>query len=1158
MNDSRWTVCGFFAALLWLWAAGSAWAQEPAGANKAPTEAPRAPAPSPEAESTPSEKWIFVPYARLQEVLGREGGGGLVPLTRYSELLQKFQALAAQGARRIEAVLAEANYRGQVEQDLARLTATYKVRVLKEGGATLPLKLGRAAVAALRCPDPAVVLQATGDGGYSLHLPKAGDVTVELDLEVPVQVTPDGRELAFDTPPAAVSSIDLTVPGADQAVQVNSGLAAVEAPGEAPADGQTTRWKSSLGAATQLVARWQSRRGTAPAMGVLTAVQNQLDIRIADGLVQSHAKLQFRVLRGTVDRLQVLIPKGARLVDVLAPGLKSWSVDEQPQAQQVTVELQGGEAKTIPVEILTEASLPTESFPLAGLGDENLAWGIHAVGQTRESGVISVSSTPDLALAIEQQRGVVRIDGRELPAELQRPDVLAWRYFNPGLELRLLAEPVEPRLLATRESRVQLREDDWETTEEFQLKVERSGLFELKLGLPEGYRVERVVSEAMKSYAVAEDDRELRVTLNQKTLGDIALTVSGRRPVPREETTRAVPMLKLLGAARDEGGLWLYAPESLELVAVDARQEGLIPRPREGAANLPGLRLTAGWNFKSPPEISVQAERRKARLTAAVATAVRVRQEVVEVDTRLNYTVQYSGLDTFRFAVPAEAAEGLQVTLGTGTAVGILQQAREGEAEAGFVPWKVVLQREVVGPVELRLRYDLKPERQGARKQAQFNVAPIRALETPAVPPRTTPTTVTSVSGEMVVSRDRALSVAGAATDDCESIDVRELRQLPQEGDVAYRYFAQPEPGAEGLALRVTAEQLQLQEVVDTVVSKAALEAVVTDDSQVTYRARFRLRSSERQRLTLELPRDSVALEALVAGQRVELERAGGEATDKRWDSYRISVTRSGTADEPFVLAVVFQTPYNPRPLPGWGGNLALQLPRLRGGGEEAGTVVVQELRTTVWVPPAYQLISRAGDFTSDTPPRWDWWRGTQPGRLSLPLDQWFDDPTGGALFAFQAAGDPYTFSRLGAVESLEVGYWKGQFVTWVLSSTVFLAGILLSRTSWTNRLTVVLLLAFALAVWSLGSPEFVLSLLAACRFGLLAALAWWLVRAGWRWRWPRSGDSADLPPLSPVGAGPAVATPPQVAGEGAPRAPSLPTDATPLAGGSDSAATAP
>ncbi|MFM8220133.1 MAG: hypothetical protein ACKOJF_14570, partial [Planctomycetaceae bacterium] len=80
MNDSRWTVCGLWAALIWMWAAAAASAQQPAGGDKPPTEPARAANTASDCEVGPSEKWIFVPYARLQEVLGREGGGGLVPL----------------------------------------------------------------------------------------------------------------------------------------------------------------------------------------------------------------------------------------------------------------------------------------------------------------------------------------------------------------------------------------------------------------------------------------------------------------------------------------------------------------------------------------------------------------------------------------------------------------------------------------------------------------------------------------------------------------------------------------------------------------------------------------------------------------------------------------------------------------------------------------------------------------------------------------------------------------------------------------------------------------------------------------------------------------------------------------------------------------------
>jgi hypothetical protein len=51
------------------------------------------------------------------------------------------------------------------------------------------------------------------------------------------------------------------------------------------------------------------------------------------------------------------------------------------------------------------------------------------------------------------------------------------------------------------------------------------------------------------------------------------------------------------------------------------------------------------------------------------------------------------------------------------------------------------------------------------------------------------------------------------------------------------------------------AERHEVQEVVETVVAQALIEAVVTQDKTVTFRCRYRLKTSERQRLELELPK---------------------------------------------------------------------------------------------------------------------------------------------------------------------------------------------------------------------------------------------------------------------------------------------------------------
>src|SRR4029077_10583586 len=108
-------------------------------------------------------------------------------------------------------------------------------------------------------------------------------------------------------------------------------------------------------------------------------------------------------------------------------------------------------------------------------------------------------------------------------------------------------------------------------------------------------------------------------------------------------------------------------------------------------------------------------------------------------------------------------------------------------------------------------------------------------------------------SGELTVQKDRSLSVSARKDDgadkggaDLEPIDVRELTLLPQEGNLAYRYFKQPEKLSTPLKLELTAERHEIQEVVETVVAQALIEAVMTQDKSVTFRCQYRLKTSER------------------------------------------------------------------------------------------------------------------------------------------------------------------------------------------------------------------------------------------------------------------------------------------------------------------------
>jgi hypothetical protein len=488
-----------------------------------------------------------------------------------------------------------------------------------------------------------------------------------------------------------------------------------------------------------------------------------------------------------------------------------------------------------------------------------------------------------------------------------------------------------------------------------------------------------------------------------------------------------------------------------------------------------------------------------------VATTVRVRRDLAEIETRVAGTVLYAALDTFRLAIPEHLADSLRVLSGGPQTPPIRQQAREEGGPPGWVFWKIVLQRPVLGPFQLNLRADQKLALPAGSRQVRFAVAPIR-VRSGGLDGTDTLANPTSVEGQVVVQRDRNLSVEAEVDEGLESIDLRELTLLPGEGDLAFRYGSQPEELEQSQAMAFTSTQLEIQPVLETLVSKAVLEAVVTEDSKVTCRVRYELRTSERQRLDLMLPKDSIPLDAVVAGKRVELERSPVESSDKRWDAYQIPVLRNRTADEPFVIALIYQSPYNPRPLPGWGGNLQIHVPRLgKGAGEEG--VVIQQLRTAVWVPQEYGLMGVPQGFTAVRPAQLNWLQGAVGYTTSTDdLDRWFG-AGGDGLYSFQTAGRAYEYVRLGEIPAITVPYWKTNFFTWWISGALFAAGVVLTKTSWSNRVSILLTCALGFALLSLQSRDLVVHLLGAARFGLVATLAWWIVQGLRSVRLPRDPE---------------------------------------------------
>lgn len=1046
----------------------------------------------------PPERLIYLPFKNLKAVFEKPDGSVLVPYADYIKLWEKAfgDGLRKPDQPPVAGVISSSSYVAKVEKDVAQISATLVVEVLDKGWAEIPIKFGDAAIGKVTSDSGKVLLRGTGNGTYSLLLPTAGEHKVTLELIARVRTAPDGKSLELDVPAVGITDFQITVPEADQTLELKPKLASQPLEVAAKESGL----KAAIGSTDKISVRWHPRVGTKPDMELLASVTNETVVSVEDGLIHTDAWLTYEILRGQLEKVKLAVPKGHRILDITSDAkVKEWKATEEDSRQVVNVELLGRAEGKVTLEVHTERAAPAEAFDVAGQ-EGVTSYGIHALEVIRESGSIAVRSGNDLTLTVEEQQGLSRVDETEIDAKIRRAGALYYRYYSPAFRLRLLSKPVEPRLILSHQSQVVFRDDQVRLKSVLNYTIDRAGVFELKFKLPPDLSVENVICDRMKQFDVSPDKGLLTVSLREKTLGALLLQITSSRTLdPSAETTdQSLPLLEPLETELENGKVQVYAPEAIDVITDTEKLASAQPDPSPQAEVVVNARLVSSWVYnRRPVEIPVRTVRKPTRLTAVVGTKADVKQGQIQVSTLLTYQIEYAGVDTFRFAVPEGLADNVQITSLAGSAAPAIKQKSHDTAVDGWVTWTVVMQRDVLGSQPFEIRYDLIPAAGAGANQETASVEAIRVVDPYDKndgPLGKRDITVSRTIGELTVIKDRALSVSANATGgDVEPIDVRELQYLGRDGFVAFRYFKQP------VKLELTSSKFDIQGVVETVVSKALVEVALDRTGVGTHRCRYVLKSSERQRLRLDLPENVEILGVLVDRKTTALEKADLPA-DKGWVSYFVNVARTKPSDESFTLAVVFRHAFDPAPFANKGGKLRVRLPLI--GGPANSGVAVQQLQIKAWVPPEYVLVGTPKNYSVQTRTRLrEILFGLSNQRFGEQnLESWIGHDTGG-IFDFPTEGKSFQYMNLGGSKQIELGWWNLPFYTWVVSGALVLIALILRNTSWENKLTLIIIGLFAASAYAIKDHDLIFQGLQVASYGLCAMLGIWLVHTVLSWK---------------------------------------------------------
>jgi hypothetical protein len=1091
----------------------------PATADE-PQESEATPAVPIDGESDPAtslaERWdrlIYVPFRELQKVFDNQGASVVLPYAEYLDLMKRAVGVSPAVTSQ-EVVLMSSTWTAMVEQDLARISVELKINVIREKGwARLPVNFGAAAIGKVEPADGTVLLKGTGQGTYELLLKGAGQKTVTLELLATVQTSPEDRSFAVQCPPAGIAELTVTIPEADQTVRITP-IQVLLPPGDMAAEGRTVV-KASLGATDRFEVHWNPRVSAKPVMDLLTSATNDTATRIEQGLVQSKTVLNYEVLRGELREVTVLVPKDARIIDVVSASgrIRSWRAEAVGETHQVLkAELLTPATDRFQLEIQTERPIEGTTLQLIGRSEDGKVQGVHADAVVREAGRLSVATDPSLTTVIKTQTGVKQIETGSAAKGAQATITNTWEFSGSAGALVVELRPVEPRLLVSHRMQYVFRDDELRLRSVLKYDVERAGVFQLTLKVPESLTIDSVSADGMSEFQVDKGTGRITLSLTQKRLGAIEVTVQAHQSFDSsaDNSELQLPTLVPEGVERETGIVTVYAPEFLDVITVDEKLVGLFPARDAAVDALPRLRHIASWSFtRQPIALFVRTTPRPAQISASVGTTVNVEPEIVKQSAVITFEIQNAGIDTLRIAVPEAVATDVRFrTISPGHT--IQQRDRAAQAESGWVTWTLVLQDETTGTVQVGVDWDVRMNKDAvtpAPATPAAGGAPASQSEAPAEqslviePPRVLPpftddqasrrrVALTQVRGEIRLLRHESLSLTAASQGETtEAVDVRELELMEQEGYLAYRYFAQPASATIGI------RRHEIHEVASTVVSRCAIDVMTERQMLASWRARFRITTSERQRLRIDLPIGCDLQAPMLNDGRTTIEKATDVRAADQWEAYYVNISRETTSDQEFLLSLQYRCPIveeGTRPYTGRGKPQLLRLPVL---GESGGSTVVQQIRIAVWAPEEIVFL---GD-----PPLWTLDGAVMPTPLNplrtgsaisaaRDMNEWID-PSGLATGDFATQGSVTVYRAVGAQPEITLTWWSRPFLVGMISGTLVLIGFILRLTSWENRINVVLLAIFVAALFSLRGDHATSQYLAMAWPGLLVVGGIWL-----------------------------------------------------------------
>ena len=1066
MNSRRFTI----AALLWgislvLVSAGKAAGNEYGKESSSPAK-------------------VYVPYKELKGVFEKEDQGVFLPYKEFQRLWRAAQDKPAAVAETpFEYLVSTARFRGNVKEEIATLRLELTIDILKDGWVQAPLGLSDVAVSEATLLDAeskkVTPLLRVVNGQYILVTKGKGRYVLALDFARQLETQPGLAVLKFRIPSAAITMLELLIPEENLKVDVQPMLAATTSQVEIEGT-KATRMQAFLGSTTDILLSWKPKTEAATELEPVIICEQFQHMNIAEALINYVVTFDYTIHRGRVDSFTIRLPGKFRVTDVTGANIAKWDIEasgDRPQGQN---------GQTLQVKLFSAAegkytlTVKMERFLQEAQAQVRLA-PITTEQVLRRSGLIGITSSPRRIVQLEDTKDLARVDTGQLPAHLQsHPRATAYRFITSDYAGTIAIETTLPRIAVDQLWALGVDSDRLRLQGKARYKIERTGVFELNMNLPEPWEIESVgPAELVDDYQLkgAGEKRVLSVLLRREKIGEFELTVAAE--AERDDAEGPVDFALPLADANDlqsyQGQLLLLLADQLQAQVQEARQLQAIPlKQAQKWTTMPGLPPVMAFEFRaidrrqsSGATFNIAAK--PVQVSATVHRLVNIQPGSIDQEAVIQYRVRYAPLDTFYLKMPVELADSdVQIT-GANIKekprideLPVEQQGGTVEPNVVDVNWayfKIVLQSPVTGSYQLRVNLHQSFQADRTGQAATVRAEPILAAGA-----------LSDQNGHIAIAKADTLAIGEPVMRNLIPADAGSGADLPYQphrtgASLAFKYNAPPFE----LSLPVVVQKEA--SVFTTIVSGAIVEQVLARDGMLNTYATFLLATSQGDRLPVTLPAKAELTAVLLNGNETPVEKGASS------NELIVRLPPSAGQTSKFVLEISYglkdvsasklMAPALPQEIP------------------------VQQTLWRLWIPEDHHVLWHNRVFSA-----------VESGRCQNILQRLAANQPSQVKFNLTGQGKNLNFVRQGASGRLSIiiaGKGITSVVVWAL---VIAAGVLMLRLSGFDRVLIILAAILVAGMLRLFLPLLVDQVLQTGIFAAILVLLLWLAQWGFP-RWP-------------------------------------------------------